>query len=365
MGIEELADTRSTRRTRSSTKVQTPPPVTPPTPKRQPSTPSSSRRTKKKKSDEKIQEEAETNENDVIADVSPKNAPPMKRQKIAETSQEEELKEGQVSAASKKETKIDEVDTARSQESNGSVKKMNVEERVDKFSSPTSKEESQEKKLANTTIPEESSLKSSTQTSAVESESKIKSIGETVVKETISTEKEESVGVMEVDSARSTSKKPAVNATAVKASQLEIGTSDPDHKASVTETKREEQISSSSTKTAISEIEGNEDQFSKTPSESIVDPVSDIAKEVQDEQTQVFEISLEDPSVVTDRHAAEVTDSKAFETLSTENITEQSKIEATQGEVATKASYYIRFYDMHNLLTDEPLSAPVETEAPQ
>jgi hypothetical protein len=74
MGVEELADTRSSRRTRSSTKSQTPvTPVTPPT-RKTPTTPNSSRRGRKK-----IVEDSPPVENDVAENDKKPESPAAKR----------------------------------------------------------------------------------------------------------------------------------------------------------------------------------------------------------------------------------------------------------------------------------------------
>lgn len=126
MGIEEISETRSTRRsTRSSTKVTSPPVVT--TPKRQAATTPSSGRgrgRKKKVEEEEVEQVADEVVNDEIVEaekVSPKvTPPPRKRQRLADTIEEianEELKAN------------DEPDSSEIvKETNGDVDKMEVDE---------------------------------------------------------------------------------------------------------------------------------------------------------------------------------------------------------------------------------------------
>lgn len=361
MGIEELADTRSTRRTRSSTKGPTPTPVTPPTPKRQPATPSSSRRGKKKVGDD--QEEAETVENDMVAvKASPKQTPPRKRQKLEDAINEEETK--QPSVEDKSDLKIDVVDAVPSQEANGSIETMEVDELpVATVSSPI-KEKSVpiEEKLVIESIPEESSQESviAVEPAAVPEE---KSLEETTKSEKAPVVTENSkcneplaiAEAMEVDSAKSppksTSEETVVNTKEVKVVPPEIIISEPEPTIdlSVVEEPKEAQptveaeITSTSekadkisegeeTKAQVPDVISQESETVPETSTKTQEPAAEIPiTKVQEEPTQVFEISSE--------QVVESPTSDPIEKLQAKSITEQSKIETTQGKNKSKLGH--------------------------
>lgn len=395
MGIEELADTRSTRRTRSSTKGPTSTPETPPTPKRQPATPSSSRRGKKKKVEEDDQDELEPLENDVAVEkISPKQTPPRKRQKLADAISDDEktIK----SDESKSGIKGDAAHSTSSLKPNGTVETMDVDVIEDAKAPSPAKEQSvpEGEKHFIETIPEDSLQTPAAASAAAEEPSSpeqgLKSLEKTY-------KNEEALGVneasrrtdklseptepMEVDSAKTAAKsasvKSAVAINEVKESPPVIVISEPEPEVSpiageskeVDKISVEEQITSTSEKpdtfseTEVKEVPGVTSQESKDAPKTSADTkvtAAEPSAKLRDEPTQVFEISseqaVETPS--TDVPASQLVDKSQLT-----NVTEQSKIETTQGRL--KSSLIIRLLYQFHLLTDEPISAPIETETAQ
>lgn len=346
MGIEELTDARSTRRTRSSTKAQTPIPTTPPTPRSQPSTPSSSRRPNKKKVNE--EEPSDKSQDDVKGETSPKQSPPLKRQKHEDVTKDEQQKQDSVEA----EKKIDETDTATSQESNGSVDKMDVDEQpTDKVLPAAISEESQEDKklpLAKSDEPSKDEVSPETinspETQEISNDSARKETAEVKVASPLESEP---VEAMEVDSHKAVGVQPTAVNDETKEDPKGIVSDELEHKVSAEKTiLKEVPISPSTNKgnnkadEAFSAVEEKgevvvEEESRERPSVSEEIPKIVIELEAQAEPTQETEISSENSSQA---------DKTPNETLPSDNVTEQSKVENTQ---------------------DEPISVPLETETAQ
>ena len=354
MGIEEISDSRSTRRsTRSSVKVQTPTPATPPITKA--ATPSTSRRGKKKKAEEEDVEAVD--EGVVVEKVSPKTStPPRKRQKLADVINEEEKKLAEKS-------KSDEVD-APSQEANGTDETMEVDDEPMVAEVPSKGKGKSlvegDKKKAVETIPEEEEATEVASSSVVEETAVIvkkkspppqekessprKEVkAPKIVEKASKSVAEGPVEAMEVDSAKSAAK-PVVSE--MKESPPAIVISAPESEPQVTAAVEapkptevepvDQQISSTSEKKdGVVVVQETVTQVPEVKSASVSElatKTSEPVAEVVNEPTQVFEISSDNQPQTKESVSPAKPASGPIETLPTESITEQSKIEATQGE---------------------------------
>lgn len=288
MGIEELAssESRSTRRsTRSNTKAPAQAPVTPPTPKRQPATPTSSRRGKKKiDEDENLEAKGEltlavekTEEplaDGISSPIEP--IPPLKRQKLSETATDE--------IPTKEQTTLTAVEEKKKDES--IIVSAVADAREEGITEPQKNKDDIKKDEVDIDSGKECV------TSAEEFEENI-----TQVKEI---------------------------ALAISCEPM------PDIESAKTEKEcLEQQISSSSEKIAetLLDVAENPERIAVVTgvvkeSTILLEPVVEAVK-TENEPMQVFEISSENKSQVV----------AADKELTLENIEEQSKIEATQGEL--------------------------------
>lgn len=282
MGIEELAasESRSTRRsTRSNTKGPAQAPVTPPTPKRQPATPNSSRRGKNKKD-----EDDETLKNEVTAESSAveisspiQQTPPRKRQKLSETTTEGDSKNTAVEEQPKKASPAEE----------------------------TLGEKSENTLELSANAPSEKPLmtEDSAKVSRKSAENPIDGI----------TDAEESSPAIVV-------REPM-----------------PDIESAKIEESFEQQISSTSEKLEEAPLvdQGEQEKVSDVVADTVAEPSTKSPKPIVEavkadsEPTQVFEISSENRSQVLDVEKA----------LPLESITEQSKIETTQGKLQLSCTF--------------------------
>lgn len=342
MGVEELPDARSTRRsTRSSTKVTASTPVTPPTPKRQPATPSSSSRAKKNKA-----QDDEPEDEEVVEKVSPKQTPPRKRQKLSEIIKAEELKNNSERVESEADDEKADVIDAKSQEANGSVDTMEIDEEKVKETPFAEEKPDDEGKPIFETIPEEASqvIEATVETvKPVQEEKPLQAETESeeapLVKETPQ-EVEEPVEQMEVDSAAKAVTDAPVIVSKVEKSPPEIIVSAPKPEVasvvsdsveqSVTSSSEEKESASKVDSVQVPEVSSEETKCGLKAEARVV-----IESTATAEQTQVFEISSDNPSKASEEvpAVAEKPAVDAIETLTTGSVTEQSKIESTQGNL--------------------------------